>query len=182
MPQVVHRSWQSGQFLALEPIYLDASITVAWLTSGDRLHARATAFIGDHLAASRELQVSLLTVDETIFRLLRGLVAQSRGVAVGRIALGREMKQNPNLLRSFLPNLRLAVSYLTGWATLVGGGAGTPQQILDSWLDRCNDVGGLHDAKHLSLAEHSGANTFVTGDADYRNVAVLPTPMHVITL
>jgi predicted nucleic acid-binding protein len=180
--QVVHRSWQSGQFLAPAPIYLDASITVAWLTSADLLHARAAAFLADHLAASRELVVSLLTVDETIFRLLRGLVAQSRGQPIGRIALGREMKQNPNLLRAFLPNLRMAIGYLTAWATLTGSGTATPQQVLDSWLDRCNDVGGLHDAAHLSLAEHSGARTFVTGDGDVKRVTSLPVPMYVIVL
>jgi hypothetical protein len=92
------------------------------------------------------------------------------------------MKQNPNLLRSFLPNLRMAIGYLTAWATLAGSGTATPQQVLDSWLDRCNDVSGLRDANHLSLAEHCGARTFVTGDADYKRVASLPVPMQVIML
>lgn len=182
MPAVVHRGWHSGQFLAPDPIYLDASVTVAWLTTADRLHARATSFIGDHLAASRSLHVSLLTIDETIFRLLRGLVAASRGIPAQRISLGREMKQNPQLLGAFQPQLRLAVNYLTSWATLIDGRPATAQQVLDSWFDRFPDVCGLHDAYHLSLAEHSGARSFVTGDADFKRVQTLPTPMYVITL
>jgi len=182
VPAVVHRGWHSGQFLAPDPIYLDATITVGWLTSADRLHARATAFIGDHLAAGRRLQVSLLTVDETVFRLLRGLVAASRGVPPSRIALGQEMKRNQRLLATFQPNVQQAVAFLTSWASLVDGRASTVQQIMDSWIDRFADVGGLHDAYHLSLAEHSGAQSFVTGDADFKQVASLPTPMHVISL
>lgn len=182
MPAVVHRGWQSGQFLAPDPIYLDASVAVGWLTSADRLHARATAFIGDHLAAARRLQVSLLTVDETIYRLLRGLVAASRGVPAPRIALGYEMKRNQQLLSTFQPNIQQAVAYLTSWALLVDGRAASPEQIMNSWVDRFADVGGLHDAYHLSLAEHAGAQSFVTGDADFKQVKSLPTPMHVISL
>jgi predicted nucleic acid-binding protein len=180
--QVVQRSWQSGQFLAPAPIYLDSSVTFAWMSSGDRLHARATTFIGDHLAAQRELHVSLLTLDETIWRLLRGLVAQSRSVPVKSISLGRELKQNPKLLSAFLPNIRLAVGYVIGWATLVNGGPTTAKGVLDSWLDRCDDVGGLHDALHLSLAQHSGSNSLVTVDLDFQSLKVLPKPMHVITI
>jgi predicted nucleic acid-binding protein len=180
VPAVVHRAWQSGQFLAPAPIYLDATVTVGWLSTSDRLHARATSFIGDHLASQRELQVSLLTLDETIFRLLRGLVAQSRGAPVRTIALGREMKQNPQLLSAFVPNLRLAVGYILGWASLVGAGPTNARQILDSWLDRCSDVGGLHDALHLSLAEHSGSQTFATGDADFKALAKFPSALYVV--
>lgn len=179
---VVHRLWQSGQFLAPPPIYLDATVTIGWLSSADRLHARAVSFIGDHLADQRELQVSVLTLDETLYRLLLGLVANSRGVAPKTISLGREMKQNPKLLSAFAGNLRLAVNYMKGWATIVGAGPTTAAQIVDSWLDRCNDIGGLHDALHLSLAEHGGAKTIVTGDKDFRTLKTLPTPMHVVEL
>lgn len=179
--KVVHRNWSSGQFLAPDPIYLDASVAVGWLSTTDRLHASATAFIGDHLAARRSLHVSLLAIDETIFRLLRALVAQSRGVPASRISLGAEMKRNPGLLAAFAPQLRLAVGYMTSWATLVDASA-TPTQVLDSWMDRCMDIGGLHDAYHLSLAEHCGARSIVTGDADFKRLSTLPTPMHIITL
>lgn len=182
MPKVVHRGWLSGQFLAPAPVYLDASVTVGWLTSADHLHARATSFIGDHLAAGRSLQVSLLTVDETVYRLLRGLVAASRGVPVSRIGLGNEMKRNPRVLSTFQPNIQQALAYLTSWASLVDGRAATVEQIMDSWIDRFTDVRGLHDAYHLSLAEHAGAQSFVTGDNDFKQVTNLPTPMHVITL
>jgi predicted nucleic acid-binding protein len=179
---VVHRLWQSGQFLAQSPIYLDATVTIGWLSSADRLHARAVSFIGDHLADQRELQVSVLTLDETMFRLLRGMVANSRGVSPRTISLGREMKQNPKLLSAFTGNLKLAVNYVKGWATIVGAGPTTAEQIVDSWLDRCHDISGLRDALHLSLAEHSGAKTFATGDKDFRTVKVLPTAMHVVEL
>lgn len=182
MPAVVHRSWQSGQFLAPAPVYLDASVTVGWLLSGDQLHARATSFVGDHLAAGRELQVSLLGVDETIFRLLRGLVASATGARPRAIQLGRELKKNPKLLSTFLPNIRQAIGYLTSWATLVDGAGATPHQILDSWLDRCGDVGGLHDAYHLGLAQYAGSKSFATGDADYKGLATLPTPLQIIQL
>lgn len=182
MAQVVHRNWQGGQFLAPAPVYLDSSVTVGWLTSGDRLHARATSFIGDHLAGQRELHVSMLTLDETIFIMLRGLVAQSRGVPVKSLNLGRELKQNQQLLSAFVPNIRLAIGYVLGWATLVDGRSGTARDVLDSWLDRCADVGGLHDAWHLSLAQHSGSKSLVTGDFDFRAVKSLPMPLHVITI
>lgn len=182
MPAVVHRGWHSGQYLAPDPIYLDSSVTVGWLSSADRLHARATSFIGDHLSAGRTLQVSLLTVDETIYRVLRGLVAASRGVPASRIALGNEMKKNQQLLLTFQPNLQQAAQYLTTWASLVDGRPATVEQIMDSWIDRFADVGGLHDAYHLSLAEHSGALSFATGDADFKQVQNLPRAMHVISL
>jgi predicted nucleic acid-binding protein len=182
MVQVVHRTWQSGQFLAPAPVYLDSSVTVAWLTSMDRLHARATAFIGDHLTAQRELHVSMLALDETMYRLLKGLVAQSRGVPAKQINLGRELKQNQKMLSAFLPQLRLAVGYVLGWATLIDGQNATVRQVLDSWLDRCGDVGGPHDALHLSLAEHSGSNSIVTGDMDFRLLTQLPTALQVITI
>lgn len=182
MHAVVHRGWQSGQFLAPDPIYLDASVTVGWLSSADRLHARATSFIGDHLAAGRSLQVSLLGIDETVFRLLRGLVATSRGVPASRIALGNEMKRNQNLLSTFTPNIEQALTYLTSWADLVDGRPASVQHIMDSWMDRCADVCGLHDAYHLSLAEHAGAKSFATGDGDFKRLKNLPTSMYVISL
>ena len=182
MHSVVHRGWQSGQYLAPDPIYLDASVVVGWLTTADRLHARATSFIGDHLAASRTIQVSLLALDETIYRLLRGLVAAARGIPPSRVALGYEMKKNQQLLGTFQPNIQQALGYLAAWATVVDGRGAPVTQIVSSWLDRFTDVGGLHDAYHLSLAEHSGAHSFVTGDADFKTVGKLPTPMYVITL
>ena len=126
--------------------------------------------------------MSLLAVDETVYRLLRGLVAASRGVPASRIALGNEMKRNPQLLATFQPNIRKAIGYLTSWASLVDGRGSTVDAIMDSWIDRFTDVRGLHDAYHLSLAEHAGARSFVTGDADFKQITHLPTPMHVISI
>lgn len=128
-----------------------------------------------------ELQVSLLVIDETLFRILRGLVAASRNVPVKQVALGKELKQSPQLLASLTPNLKLAATYLTSWATLVGTSMDV-DKVLQSWFDRCLDIGGFHDAYHLSLAEHSGARSFVTVDADFKSVARLPVAMNVITL
>ncbi len=177
----MHRNWQSGQFLAPEPVYLDATVTVGWLMSADRLHAQATSFIGDHLAASRELHVSLLGIDETVYRLLRGLVATAKGVSPGRVHLHHELKQNPQLLSTFEPNLRQAIGYLTSWASVQGVGS-DPKPLLDSWCDRFHDVGGLHDAFHLALVEHCGSRSFATGDSDFRTVSQFPGPLHIISL
>ena len=92
------------------------------------------------------------------------------------------MKRNPQLLATFQPNIKLAVAFLTAWATVVDGRSVSVEKILNSWLDRFADISGLHDAYHLSLAEHSGAQTFVTGDNDFKQVKSLPAPMYLITL
>lgn len=181
MPSVVHRAWQS-KFLVPEPVYLDSSVTVGVLTPHDRLHQRASAFWADHIAAGRELQVSLLTLDETILQLLRGQVAKAHGKNPNQIKLGILLKQQPRLLAAFAQNLRLAVQYVLAWTKLVGGAPTTADVIVESWLDRMNDVGGLHDALHLSFAEHGGAKSFATGDRDFAQIHVLPVPLQIVKL
>jgi len=181
VPQVVHKTWQP-KFLAPAPAYLDATVTIAVLSPHDRLHARASAFWADHVVAQRELHISLLTLDETIFQLVRGLVAHARGQHPNQIKLSLLLKQQPRLLGAHNQNVRLALAYLLSWAKLVGEGSITAQAILDSWLDRMNDVDGVHDAWHLSIAEHGGARSFVTGDADFLRLRSFPTALQVVKL
>lgn len=176
MPTVVHRNWQSP-FLAPPPVYLDSSITVAWLTTADKFHQRATQFVGDHLVATHELQVSLLTLDETIWRLIRGLLAQKQPGVRNPAAI---LKAQPRLLGSFQAPMKLAVGYVLGWASLTGASIVTPQQVVSSWLDRFVDIGAPHDAMHLSIAEHSGAKSIATCDSDFRAVRTLPVPMQIL--
>ena len=157
-------------------------MTVAWLATSDALHQRALQFTGEHITGGRELQVSLLTIDETIYQLLRGMIARHFGhTTPKRINPGMVMKQNPTLLAAFRPQIHMAISFLLAWGTLTDCAA-TARQILDSWLERFDDIGGLHDALHLSLAEHSGARSLATGDADFRSVKALPTVLQIIKL
>lgn len=181
MPPVIHRTWQS-KFLAPAPIYLDATVTVAVLNSRDRLHTRASAFWADHIVAQRELLVSLLTLDETIFQVLRNLIAAAYGKNPNQIKVGMLLKQQPGLLAAHAQNLQLALHYVLGWTRLVDGTPATPEQILSSWLDRLNDINGVHDAWHLSLAEHSGAQSVVTGDRDFQRVKSFPVPLQIFKL
>lgn len=181
MPQVVHKTWKP-KFLAPAPVYLDATVTVALLTPNDRLHARASAFWADHLVAQQELHVSLLTIDETIFQLVRGLVAHARGQHPNQIKLSLLLKQQSGLLAAHDQNIRLALAYLLSWATLVGDGAVTTQAILDSWLERMSDVGGIRDGWHLSMVEHCGARSLVTGDADFLRLQSFPTALQVVKI
>jgi predicted nucleic acid-binding protein len=179
--QVIQRNWQ-GQFLAPGPVYLDSSVTVAWLRVGDAHHARAVQFTGDHFTAGVAMQVSLLTLDETLYRLAKDLIARAQGVAAGKVNPGLRMKQNPTLLATLAPKFRLAIGYVRAWATLVDARTASADDVLASWLDRCGDIGGLHDAWHLSIAEHSGARSLVTTDADFQTVATLPVPFQIIKL
>ena len=181
MPQVVHKTWRP-KFLAPAPIYLDATVTVAVLTPRDRLHARASAFWADHVVAGHEMQVSLLTLDETIFHVVRGLVARAMNRHPNQIKLSQVLKQQPRALAAHAPNVRLAVNYLLGWTTLVGAGPAIARDILDSWMDRLSDIDGIHDALHLSLAEHSGASSIATGDGDFVGVKTLPFACQIVKL
>lgn len=181
MAQVVHKAWQP-KFLAPPPVYLDASVTVAVLTPHDRLHARAAAFWADHIVAQHELQVSLLTLDETIFHLVRGLVAGAMGLHPNQIKLSSLLKQRRGMLAAHEQNVRLALAYLLAWVTVVDGRPSTPRAILDSWLDRFAQIDGVHDALHLGLAEHSGARSLATGDSDFLGIRSFPTPLHVVKL
>lgn len=181
MEQVVHKTWQP-KFLAPSPVYLDATITVAVLSPHDRLHGRAAAFWADHIVGEHELQVSLLTLDETIFQILRGLVARAFGKHPNQIKLSQLLKKQPGLLAAHEQNVRLALAYVLGWVTLVDGRPATPGAIVGSWLSRFRDIDGLHDALHLSLAEHSGAKSLATGDSDFLRIGKFPTPLQVIKL
>jgi predicted nucleic acid-binding protein len=181
VPPVVHRTWQS-KFLAPAPIYLDATVTVGVLSSQDRLHARASAFWADHIVAQREMLISLLTLDETIFQLLRNLIAAAYGKNPNQIKVAMLLKQQPGLLAAHSQNLQLAVQYILAWTKLVDGSPATVDRILDTWLDRFQDINGVRDAWHLSLAEHSGAQSLATGDSDFQRVKSSPTPLQIIKL
>lgn len=181
MPAVLHKAWQP-QFLAPSPVYLDSSVTVAWLTSTDRLNPRAVQFVGEHLRAGVELQVSLLTVDETIWRLVRRQIASVLGLPARRVNAGVTLKNNPRMLASLLPVLRPAVASLIGVTSLVDGRSGSPRMILDSWLDRWNDISGVNDALHLSFAQFSGSKSLVTGDNDFATIGSLPMPLQIVQI
>ncbi|MFA5786110.1 MAG: type II toxin-antitoxin system VapC family toxin [Actinomycetota bacterium] len=180
MLPVTHHIWQAP-YVAPGPVYLDSSVVIALLTSGDRFHPRAVQFLGDHLIAHVELHVSLLAVDETIWRMARGMVAQAGGLPIKSVNLGILLKNNPSLLTPHLGKIRQAISYVLTWATLAAP-ACTAGDLLESWLDRLADIGGVHDAQHLALAQHLGSRTLVTADSDFRQVKALPFPLTVLTL
>lgn len=177
MPQVRHRKWQSG-FLAPGPVYLDSSVIVGFLKSQDRLHARSVAFVGDHLIGKVPLLVSLLGLDETIWILVRDMVR--RAAQNQRLDVAAELKKGPHVLQPHVPNVRKAVVHVRSWATLVDQVSAS--DVMDSWLDRMADVGAVHDAQHLALAEHFGAKTLATGDTDFRRVTTLPFSFNVFEL
>ena len=180
MPQVQHRSYRSP-ILAQGPAYLDSSVVVGFITTADRFHSQAVQFVGDHAVAGVQMQVSLLTIDETIWTMARGMVARALNKPVRSIALGSLLKRGPGVLAPHLPAMRQAIHYVTTWAVLTQPSA-PPDVVLDSWWDRLSDIGGVHDAKHLALAEHAGARSFITADNDYRQVKRLPFPLNIYKL
>jgi len=180
MPPVIHRTYQSP-LLAPGPVYLDSSILVAFTTTHDRYYPRAVQFVGDHQVARVELQISVLGLDEALWRLARGMVARSRNIPIRQLDLGKLVKRGPSVLAPHLPQLRQAVTFMQTWATLVAPSS-SPSQFVDSWLDRLSDIGGLHDAQHLALAEHTGARSFATTDRDYQQLTTLPFALMVYRL
>jgi predicted nucleic acid-binding protein len=180
MPTVIHRTYRSP-ILAPGPAYLDSSVLVAFAVSRDSFHGRAVQFVGDHQVARIELQISVLGLDETLWRLARGMVARARNIPVRQLDLGKLVKQGPAVLAPHLPQLRQAVAYMTTWARLTAPNC-SPNQFVDSWLDRLSDIGGLHDAQHLAVAQHTGARSFVTTDRDYQQIRQLPFALHIYRL
>ncbi len=174
MPAVIHRLWQSP-YLATGPVYLDSSVVVAWLVSRDPHHGRAIHFAGDHLVAGVELQVSLLGLDETMSAVFRGLVAQALHQSPASIKLHQLIKRHgPSIVQPYIPAMRAAMNYVLGWATLVDVRGTDGSTVLDSWLDRLPEIGGLHDAWHLAILEESGAKSLATADADFLRLKSLP--------
>jgi predicted nucleic acid-binding protein len=146
---------------------------LAWVRSKDQNHARVLQFITDHLVASRDLYVSLLVLDETIWKMAQWEFTRSGG------SLALLLKQQPALLATRLPQLRQVIEYLLGWAKLVEPGQAKAEQVLDTWIDRMKDLGQVHDALHVSLAIHGGAKSLATADKGFRR---LPTgvPLQLI--
>lgn len=180
MHNVVHRRW-STPYLAQGPIYLDSSVVVGFLTSTDRFHSTAVQFIGDHVIANVQLNVSLLTIDEVMWRLAKGFVARGLGKRPNQVQLGKLVKRGPSVLAPYLPALRSAINQVTTWADLMSTQS-DPHLIIDRWFDRLLDVGGNHDALHLVLAQDFGAKTLVTTDADFQKLKKLPFPLEVLLL
>ncbi len=180
MPQVVHQDWQPP-YLAPGPVYLDSNVTVAHLSSGDRFHARSTQFVGEHLIGNVSLMTSLLSMDETIWVVLRGMMAQAQGVPRTQVNLGKLVKAGPHVLAPFLPSVKTAIDQIITWAPLATPSC-SMREVWDAWFDRLSNVGGVHDAAHLALAEKGGAKSFVTADADFRAVKTLPYALTICYL
>lgn len=172
MPQITHRNWRPP-FLAQGPVYVDSSIVVAHLTSADRFHAQALQFIGDHALGQVSLMTSLLTLDETIWRMMKGMASQAYGIPLKQLRLGTLVKKGPHVVAPFLPRIKAAIDHVTTWAPLADPMCSS-QELWSAWFDRLSDVGGLHDACHLALTEKMKARSFVTADRDYRQVSRLP--------
>jgi predicted nucleic acid-binding protein len=182
MPSVVHKVWMPG-YVSPAPIYLDSSVVLGWLRKRDRLYPRAIRFVGDHLAAKADLVVSFMVLDEVMWRLARTLMADALRVRIQDVNLTNILKRNPQGLRPIHSNLTQAVAYVLGWAALADDkGGATAQQVVDSWLDRLQDIGGMHDAYHLARAEHAGVKSLATGDRDFRSVKTLPFPLQIVEL
>ncbi len=147
------------------PVYLDTSLVLAWVRRTDLNHTRSLQFISDHLVANRELYVSLLVLDETVWKLAQWEFA-SAGASLALL-----LKQRPSLLSTRLPQLRQVVECLLGWAKLAEPGQPKAHQVLDTWFDRMADLGQIHDALHVSLAIHAGAKSLATADKGFRRLS-----------
>jgi hypothetical protein len=144
------------------------------VNSRDTNHARSAQFIADHLVGNCQLLVSLLVLDEAIWKIIQWALG-GRGLALAPL-----LKRNPRLLAPQLPRVRQIIDYVLGWATLTGPGVGTHQVVLDDWFDRMADLGQVHDALHVALAVNSGARSLATADTGFRLLAGKGLPIQVI--
>jgi predicted nucleic acid-binding protein len=182
MPAVNHASWSPGSVYA-GPIYVDASVALAALVQTDRIHASATQFVIDNAAVNVELQVSLLCLDEVIYKLLQIYIASTLGVTRRQVSVGQTGKDHPSRVTAEMPKVEQAISSLLKVATVVDGRESPPTQILDEWLAYERVHGFQRDAWHLAIAENAGSQTFVTGDRDFRRVLVTSRrPLSVVQI
>jgi predicted nucleic acid-binding protein len=151
-----------------EIAYGDPSFFVALLESGEQFHHECVAFSTRLQAAGSILLLSALGVDEIWFALLR----IHASVDYGREAWFRTLKDDPGLMRNYVPFLEQANTTLESLPHLLFVDV-TVEQALGSF-----DVLRLHglfprDAIHVSIARRSGVNSLLTTNRDYTRVADL---------
>jgi predicted nucleic acid-binding protein len=147
-------------------IYWDASFLVHATYPAARYHAECYAFL-ERLSSHNDTLscISTLTLDETIFAILRLKVAED----YPDTGFWQVYRDNPAVIRPYLGELRALVDRL--WIDPRVRLVGVEAEMIYVVLEHMEAHPLLpRDAFHLSVMVRHGINTMVTTDADFVQV------------
>ena len=163
-------AYRAGEAAALPaPVYLDANFLASWHLSDHAKHLAAGDAARELLASDKAVVISLLTVDEVWWTLLRHWYY----VDNGRQLNAKRLKRDPTIVQRYACRFRGFTSALQRWpgARLVGSlDAGTA--VTHALARLTTEALAPRDAFHLALIEEAGARSLVTSDSDFDSLTL----------
>jgi predicted nucleic acid-binding protein len=157
---------------ALPPtIYVDANIIVASVTPTDRWHRIASTFFLETLKQKCKLWISTLTLDESLYNIIRLLHA------------GANVQYNPKNgahNAKYAPHAQALTNRLFAVSSTELYVPKDPKKVVDRAMEALNAQQlAPRDSFHLAHALEGGIEAFATLDSDFDN---LPLPNENLTV
>ena len=171
------RIWQPGDAV-VSPAYLDAGFVAAALIRRDTRYAKASSLLGELLANQTELVVSLLTLTEAVWAVVKlsycELMKQPSGAHFNPEIYRRH---HENLIARFGDRFDLVGDFIRDLArdgvpiTFAPDEMGGFQQLAARLPDQMREFRfASADAAHFALAQ-ARARTLITTDSDFQRAA-----------
>jgi predicted nucleic acid-binding protein len=167
---VTYAELHSDVSLMPKRVYLDSNFLVG--TYAGRWHAPDLLLL--LFSNATKLYISTLALDEAWWAILREAVKRDRGTYL----TGKYLKDHPDLLSHYYPELRRFTTRVFGWTNAVF--VATPEPRADSEsvrafilqsLDQLNSERlAPRDAFHLSILQGHNLSAIVTEDKDFDTV------------
>lgn len=155
-------------------VYPDANFLISFYVPKHKWHKKASTLLVELTSQKVEIHLSLLAIDEALFKLLTIIYENQNGE--GAWEQNKPLKSDPEVCRRFHPELDTFVRSL--WKLpnlrLIDGPTPAFDIVEDSLKNIASYSLGPRDAFHLAILKAIGLTMILTNDSHFDRVHDLP--------